>query len=95
MAIGKWSLGLIVGMVVFYFLSRLLAPLGQTGGDSFFSNLALAIPRLLAGISGIAAFFIGIIDIIKFKERSVIVFITTAIGLFILFFVSGEFLFPH
>ena len=61
--------------------------------DTFFSNLANTIPNtlmLLAGISGASAFFTGIIGIIKSKDRSVIVVITTIIGfllgfLFLLF----------
>ncbi len=94
-ALGKWSIGLIVGSPVFFLLTMLLIVSGRRGGDTFFSDLALAIPMLLAGISGISAFFTGIIGIIKSKERSVIVFIATIIGFFILFLVSGEVLFPH
>lgn len=81
--------------MVFYYSSRLLAPLGPAGGESFFSNPALAIPRVLAGFSGIAAFIVGMLDIIKYKERAVLVFVVIAIGLFVLLFVAGELLFPH
>ncbi|MBI2670751.1 hypothetical protein HYX18_02130 [Candidatus Woesearchaeota archaeon] len=68
---------------------------GQGGGATLFDNLVLTIPIFLAGISGILAFFTGIISIVKSKERSVLVFLATAIGLFVLIFVLGEFLFPH
>jgi hypothetical protein len=68
---------------------------GQRGGEKFFGNLALTIPILLAGISGVSAFVTGIISIIKSKERSVLVFLTTTIGFFVLVFWLGEFLFPH
>ena len=64
-----------VGSIVFSLLAWLI--------DTFFSNLAKAIPdrlMLLAGISGTSAFFTGIIGIIKSKDRSVIVFIATIIG---------------
>jgi len=50
---------------------------------------------VLAGLSGIAAFFTGIIGSTKSKERAVAVFITTIIGFFVLTFVSGEFVSPH
>jgi hypothetical protein len=94
-ALGKWSIGLIVGSLIFFLLTMLLGASGQRGGDTFFSNLALAIPILLAGISGISAFFTGIIGIIKSKDRSVIVFIATIIGFFVLFWLLAEVLVPH
>ncbi len=96
-ALGKWSIGLIVGAHVFFLLALLI--LNASGGgediDTFFSNLAIAIPMLLAGISGISAFFTGIIGIIKSNDRSVIVFIATITGFFILFLVLGEVFSPH
>jgi hypothetical protein len=92
---GKWSIGLIGGLVLFFALMWLLVASGQRGGETFFSNLALTVPALLAAISGIAAFFTGIISIIKSKERSVLVFLAVIIGLFVLIFCLGEFLSPH
>ena len=50
---------------------------------------------ILAGVSGISAFLTGIIGIIKSKDRSVTVFISTIVGFFILFLVLVEVLFPH
>lgn len=93
--LGKWSIWLIIAFIVFFMTFLLLVASGQRGGATFFSNLALSVPMLIAGISGISAFFTGIIGIIKSKERSVLVFIATIIGFFILFFVLGEFLVPH
>ncbi len=93
--LGKWS----VGLIIVFFLSLatlcLFIAFGQRGGESFFSNLLLAIPGLVAGISGILAFFTGIISIFKNKERSVLVFLSTAIGFFVLFWCLAEILFPH
>ena len=92
---GKWSVGLIaiffLSLVFFY----IFIALGQRGGEGFFSNLWLAIPGLLAGISGIFAFFTGIISIFKDKERAVLVFLSTAIGFLILLWCLAEILFPH
>ena len=93
--LGKWSIWLIIAFIVFFITFQLLVASGQRGGATFFSNLALSVPMLIAGISGISAFFTGIIGIIKSKERSVLVFIATIIGFFILFFVLVEFLVPH
>ena len=92
---GRWSIGLIASLFLFYVLFQLLVASGQRGGETFFSNLALTIPILLAGISGLSAFLTGIIGIIKSKERSVLVFLATTIGFFVLTFWLGEVLFPH
>ena len=46
-------------------------------------------------VVGVAAFVTGLISIIKGKERSILVFIGTLVGVFALIFVLGEFLFPH
>lgn len=93
--LGKWSTGLIIAFLLLFIVFRLLVMSGQRGGATFFSNPALAITGLLMGTSGILSFFTGIIGIIKNKERSVLVFLATIIGLFILIFVLGEFLSPH
>jgi len=53
---------------------------------NFFDNLALTIPIMLAGISGVSAFVTGFISIIKSKERSILVFLTTTIGFLVLVF---------
>jgi hypothetical protein len=92
--LGKWSVGLIGGLVLFFALMLVLLATGQRGGETFFSNPALALPTLLAAISGIAAFFTGIVGIIRGKERSVLVFLAAVIGLFVLLFCLGEVLCP-
>ncbi len=92
---GRWSIGLTIGLVLLFVLFLILVASGQRGGETFFSNRALTIPILLAGTSGVAAFITGIIGIIRSKERSVFVFVTTTIGFFVLAFWLGEILFPH
>ena len=92
---GKWSTGLIIAFFLFFAVFLILVALGQRGGDTFFSNLALTIPMLLAGVSGVSALVTGIIGIVKSRERSVLVFLATAIGLVVLIFSLGEILFPH
>jgi len=59
------------------------------------SGLGMLLPiTILVGLSGLSAFFTGIIGIIKSKDRSVIVFITTIMGFFI-FLVVVSLLFRH
>jgi len=47
------------------------------------------------GISGIATLVTGLISTIKSKERSILVFLAVVVGLFVLIFLLGEFLYPH
>lgn len=94
-SLGKWSVRFILvffGLLATFYL---LVASGQRGGETFFSNPLLSIPILGAGISGAASFFTGIISIFKQKERSILVYLATAIGLSVLLFALGEILFPH
>lgn len=93
--LGKWSVGLIAAFFLLFLLLQVLVASGQRGGETFFSNLALAIPGLSMGMVGVLAFFTGTVGIIKSKERSILVFLATLIGLFVLWFVLGEILSPH
>jgi len=93
--LGKWSVALIIVFIVLLGVFQLLVASGQRGGETFFSNLILTIPMLIAGVSGISAFVTGLIGIIKSRERSVIVYLSALIGLFVLLFWIGEIVFPH
>ena len=92
--LGKWSIGLILGFFLFLILFFILVGLGQRGGDTFFSNLLLTIPMLIAVASAIGSFVVGIIGIIK-KERAILVFISILIGLMVFVYSALELLFPH
>ena len=92
---GKWSVGLIAAFILFLALFLILVLSGQRGGETFFSNLLLTVPMLIAGTCGVAAFVTGLIGIIKSKERSILVYLAILIGFEILVFGLGEFLVPH
>jgi len=92
---GRWSVWLIIAFFVFLASFLVLVASGQRGGETFFSNLALTIPMLLAGSCGVAAFVTGLIGIIKSRERAILVYLAAGIGLFVLFFLLGEILSPH
>lgn len=93
--LGKWSVLLIMLFFALLGLFFLLVASGERGGETFFSNLKLTIPMLIAGISGVCSFALGLISIIKNRERSIFVFIATIIGFFILYWILAEILFPH
>ena len=92
---GKWSIRLTGGLFLFFALLLILVAAGQRGGDTFFSNPALAASALLAAICGIAAFFTGAIAIVFRRERAALVFPAAIIGLFVLVFCLGEVLSPR
>ena len=94
--LGKWSVGFVIAF--FLLLATVMfvvSVLGQEGGKTFFDNLWISIPMLGAGAAAIAAFIVGIIAIIKNKERSILVIIAALIGLLVSWFVVGEIVAPH
>ena len=93
--LGKWSAWLIVAFAILLGVFYILVASGQRGGDTFLSNPILTVPMLLAATSAIAAFIIGLISVVKRKERSVAVVLAIVVGLFVIIFVLGEVIFPH
>lgn len=92
--LGKWSLGCLGLFVLFLLIGNTVVASGQRGGETFFDNLYISIPMILAGLAGIAAFVTGFISVIKVKERSPFVYIATVIGLLLMIFLAGELLGP-
>ena len=94
--LGKWSVGLAIAFVLLLASGMVVVQgFGQEGGETFLDNLWISIPMLSAGASAIAAFFTGMASIWKQKERAILVFIVSLIGLIVLWFVVGEILVPH
>ena len=93
--LGKWSVGLIGVFFICLLLFYALVISGQRGGESFFSNLALTIPMLIAGVCGIAALAVGLIAIIRHRERSALVYLAVVIGALVTLWIAAEFIFPH
>ena len=92
-ALGKWSVGLVILFFLLLATGMLVVSVWkQRGGETFFDNPVIGIPMLGAGVSAIAAFFTGLLSIWKYRERSIFVFISTLIGLFVFWFVLGEIL---
>lgn len=80
--LGRWSVGLVIALIV------LFAVVPEAPGVEF-TALGRALAIGFAGISG-AAFVTGLVGIVKRRERSVLVFLTTAIGLFALIIAVGQ-----
>jgi site-specific recombinase len=93
--LGKWSVGLIINFGIFLGLFIYIVSLGYRGGDTFFSQPALATPIIIAGASGVASFITGIVSIIKHTKRSILVLVSTTLGFLVTLFMLGEILSPH
>jgi len=74
--LGWWSVGLVIALIV------LFAVVPEVPGEEI-TALGRALAIGFAGISG-AAFITGLVGIVKRRERSILVFLSTAIGLFAL-----------
>jgi hypothetical protein len=68
---------------------------GQKGGDTFFSNPWLAGTMTAGAAAAIAAAGFGLFSIVRERERSIAVFVTTTFGLLVLAYAILEVAFPH
>jgi bacteriorhodopsin len=95
--LGKWSiwscLALFILLAIFMF-GAIIGPKDQNY-EAFIDAWWLAIPLLLAGACGTMALVTGLISIIRSKERALLVFASSFIGLNVTFFWLGEVLVPH
>jgi len=99
--LGKCSIGLIVMMPILFYIGIPFVsfyesvPAGKTIPHDIVARPGVAIPMLAGFVSGITSFFCGIIGISRKKDYSILVFISTMIGFFVLLFILAEILFPH
>ena len=75
--LGWWSVGLVVASLILFVLSVVI--LGP--GPDYNMPLAYTLTIVLTGIA-VAAFVTGLITIIRSGERSILVFVAMAIGLY-------------
>lgn len=92
--LGRWSVWLIVVFFLLMLVFGLLVGSGQRGGETYWSNLYLAVPFTFAWLSGISAFFTGSLSLFR-KERGILVYVSSLLGLLVLLFMLGEIIFPH
>jgi uncharacterized BrkB/YihY/UPF0761 family membrane protein len=99
--LGKWSVGLIAAMPVFFYIGMSFVafyesvPAGKTIPHDIVVRPGIALPMLAGFVSGIVAFSTGITSIIKKKDRSVLVFLATVVGFLMLLWCLAEIIFPH
>ena len=99
---GRWSVGLIVAMPILFrigssFTNSLYesVPAGRTILADIAARPALALTMLAGMAAGISAFIVGLLAIIRQKERALLVYGSTVIGALLIVFLAGEIAFPH
>ncbi len=98
--IGWWSTGLIAAVPILMILAQIfigwLYP-NVEAGNSLLEDIAarpvLSLAMVLAMLSGVIAFACGLAALIKQKDRSLLVFITTFLGGLLLLLLIAEFTF--
>ena len=100
--LGKWSVGLIISMFLLFVVGRLFyskvyvsVPSGETIPKDIIMRPGVALSMLSGFAAGIVAFITGITAVIKGRERAILVFVSTALGALLIFFLAGEVISPH
>ena len=99
--LGKWSVVLIIAMPILFYIGVSFVdfysfiPAGRTILQDIVNRPGVALPMLAGFTCGIAAFFVGIMGIIKKKDYSILVFLSSIMGFFMLLWCLAEILFPH
>ena len=78
--LGWWSFGLAIAWILFLVLSEVVVGFGVFGSESNFT-FAVNLTIIVVAIGG-AALITGLVGILKSKERAILVFLSTAIGLY-------------
>lgn len=94
---GTWSIRFALSCLAFFVLGVVANAIWYTtavSGDSLIEDITqrpvLAICMLLGALSGILGFVVGLVSIVKYKERSKWVYVVTVFGGLILLFLLGE-----
>jgi uncharacterized membrane protein YidH (DUF202 family) len=91
--LGWWAVGLSLAVLLLPLLTALVNVLltSLSGGIS----TGVGMFGLLMVLCGIAGGITGLIAVVRSQERSILVWGAILVGLFCLFLIAGEFLFPH
>ncbi|MBN2045855.1 MAG: hypothetical protein JW757_12595 [Anaerolineales bacterium] len=97
--LGKWSVGLILVMLILLFIGTSLpdllyksVPAGSTLLEDISQRPALALTMLAGFAAGVSSFITGLIAIIKQKDRRVLVLVSTLVGAAPIIYIIGEIL---
>lgn len=97
---GIWSIGLIIATPILFAIGSSMVNFyeGISAGESIPKDITarpgVALTMLAGFASGTSAFIVGLVTIIKNKERGVLVFISTILGFLLILFIAAEIAFP-
>ena len=101
-SMGVWSVLLIILMPILFAIGSSFADsiyAQVASGNSIIQDIAarpaLALTMLAGMCAGISAFITGSIALISRKERSLLVYVSTALGAALILFLVAEFIAPH
>jgi hypothetical protein len=101
-ALGKWSVGLIVVMLILFIIGTSLTntfyksvPAGNSIPADIARRPALALSMLAGMVAGVSALITGLLAVIRKKDNALLVYISTLIGALLMLFLAGEIIFPH
>ena len=82
---GKWAAGLTLAFIVLMALKMI--GLGAT--------IRLPLPTPVLALLGVIGFVMGLIAVIKYKDRAILTLLSIPVGLLIIFWTIAEIAFPH
>ncbi len=84
-ALGKWS-----AILTLLFIALMTIKISTLS-----MYIRLPLPTPFIAIIGIVGFVLGVISIIKNKDRAILTVISIPVGLIIFFWTAAEIIFPH
>ncbi len=82
---GKWA-----AILTLIFIITILIKI-----SAFAMVIRLPLPSPILAVFGVAGFVMGIVSIIKNKDRALLTLLSIPVGLLILFWTAAEIAFPH
>jgi predicted phage tail protein len=91
--LGWWAFVLGAAFIVMFFINA--AVFMRLPDETPWRTTVLPFYGILMMASGLLSGILGLIAVIQKKELSILVWATLLPGVFVIFFLLGEFLFPH
>ena len=94
--LGWWAVGLTATFVVLFVInSAVFMPASQGATNARWRQILLPFYGIFMILCGLGGGVVGLIALIRKRERSWLVWLTILPGAFVLFLLLGEFLVPH
>jgi hypothetical protein len=94
--LGQWAAGLLILFLVLWIInSALVMRFGQDPASEGWTSTYLPYYGIFMLLCGLASGVVGLIAVIRKRERSWMVLLAILPGALMVFFLLGEFLIPH